>query len=138
MPPDNIESRRESILNDKTSELTVNSFKMFLKSIEIFDFKQNKNEVLLNKILEISTPMESMKPILTSRNIRATFYAILNYHEDWMSNQDPKEQQSKEQTYQRKIWKYKMMLCKLNSDSIEALIQSSKSNNDFLENISAK
>jgi len=80
----------EILKNDKSehrnTEITANSFKIFLKQIEIFDFKQNKNEQLFVKILDILTPMESIKPILTCRNIRAIFYAILSYHEDWMSH----------------------------------------------------
>ena len=41
-------------------------------------------------------------------------------------------------SYMRKIWKYKIMISKLKSDASEALIQSSKSDHELLENISTK
>ena len=86
MVSDETESdRRNDKSEQRTKEITANSFKIFLKQIEIFDFKQNKNEQLFVKIINILTPVESAKPILTCRNIRAIFYAILSHHEEWMA-----------------------------------------------------
>ena len=37
-------SRKQDSSDNRNTEITANSFKIFLKQIEIFDFKQNKNE----------------------------------------------------------------------------------------------
>ena len=93
------------------------------------DAKKSRKSQDVKNILKLMTPIGSNKPILTCRNIRAVIYAILNIHEDWMSEQDALEHRhSKEDMsiYKRKIWKYKMMINKLQSDTPEALAQSSK------------
>ena len=73
------------------------------------------------------TPSFNNRPILTVRNVRALLYAILNYYEKWMNIQDEQELYDKEQSYMRTISKYRLMISKLNYDSVEALEQSSNS-----------
>lgn len=90
-------------------------------------------------MLKLMSPMGSSKPVLTCRNIRTIIFAILGVHQDWMSEQDAlEERHTKEDmsVYKRKIWKYKMMITKLESDGSEALAQSSKQALDLLENVS--
>ena len=53
-----------------------------------------------------------------------------------MDKQDPFEMMFRENSYQRRIWKYKLMVNKLNSEVPDALTQSSKGEWDLLENIS--
>lgn len=83
--------------------------------------------------------MGSNKPVLTCRNIRTIVFAILGVHHPWMSEQDALEHRHTKEdmsVYKRKIWKYKMMITKLQSDGCEALAQSSKQALDLLENVS--
>ena len=73
------------------------------------------------------TPSFNNRPILTVRNVRALLYAILNYYEKWMNIQDEQELYNQDQPYMRTISKYRLMISKLNYDSVEALEQSSNS-----------
>ena len=73
------------------------------------------------------TPSFNDGPILTVRNVRALLYAILNYYEKWMNIQDEQERCEQDQPYMRTISKYRLMVSKLNYDSVEALEQSSNS-----------
>ena len=52
-----------------------------------------------------------------------------------MDKQDPFEFANRENSYQRRIWKYKLMINKLHSDVPQALTQASKGEWDLLENI---
>ena len=90
---------------------------------------------MFKKISRILTPVQTKKPILSYRNIMALFNAIFNTHEDWMDKQDPFEFANRDNSYQRRIWKYKLMINKLHSDVPEALTQSSKGEWDLLENV---
>lgn len=81
----------------------------------------SEDDSLYKKILRLMTPVQSKKPILSYRNIMALFYAVFNVHEDWMDKQDPFEFVHRENSYQRRIWKYKLMINKLNSNAQEAL-----------------
>lgn len=89
----------------------------------------------MNKITRILTPMKSKNPIYSFRNIRALFSAIFNKHEAWMEIQDSFEFGNRTNSYNRKVWKYKMMIRKLNSEVPDALEQASKGEFDLLENI---
>ena len=52
-----------------------------------------------------------------------------------MEIQDSCEFDNRTNSYNRKVWKYKMMIRKLNSDVPHALEQASKGEFDLLENI---
>ena len=52
-----------------------------------------------------------------------------------MDKQDPFEKLNRENSYQRRIWKYKLMVNKLKSEVPEALTQSSMGERDLLENV---
>ena len=126
-------------------QLTIPQFKRLLKDVKIIDSihdlddgRKTRESLDVKNILKLMSPLGSNKPVLTCRNIRAVIFAILNIHQDWMSEQDALEQRhSKEDMsiYKRKIWKYKMMIMKLQSEGSEALAQSSKQPLDLLENV---
>ena len=114
----------------------MSNLKAFVKEIEVLNPAHTVDQKIFQKFIKIMTPSDSKHPVLTVRNIRVLFYGIFNMFEEWMNQQDPFEFDSlKESIYQRKIWKYKMMMSKLNSDSSEALFHSSKSQFELLENV---
>jgi hypothetical protein len=93
------------------------------------------NEYNISKITRILTPLKAKKPIYSFRNIKSLFSAIFGVFEPWMEVQDSFEFCNRRNSYNRKVWKYKMMIRKLNSDVPEALEQASKGEFDLLENI---
>lgn len=129
--PNEYENPKGAIYN----EFTVSAFEKFLRKIEIINIKEKHDVQQHLKLLMALTPIEKKDPILSVRNIRALFYAVFNYYEDWMGEQDPQEFTEKDLTYNRKIWKYKIMIDKLKYEPGHALIESSKSNFDLLENV---
>lgn len=140
------ENQDQAPADQGEDQLTLSQFKELLREIHVLqkgvegdrDAQLHENQDIKN-ILRLMSPIGSKKPILTCRNIRAVIYAILNVHRDWMSEQDALEQRHSQEdmcVYKRKIWKYKMMINKLQSDGPEALAQSSKQELDLLENVS--
>ena len=87
-------------------------------------------------MIKLLTPEGSKKPLLTIRNIRAVFYAIFGQREDWMNEQDQGEITERQLNYKRKIWKYKMMVDKLEKANSDALFLSS--NLEFIENLTGE
>ena len=81
------------------------------------------------------TPECSSAPILTLRNVRCAFWALLNMHQKWMSVQDPAELNPLQLTYKRKIWKYKMMVVKLQHETSDALEFCSKDHLNYLQGV---
>lgn len=75
--------------NQLQSEFKEEDFKNFLIEIQILP-RPEKNSVkkdadsLFKKILRILTPSHSKKPIISSRNALALFFAIFNTQETWM------------------------------------------------------
>lgn len=122
--------------------LAAQQFKELLKDLNMIgpETKNNTNQketeaTLLNNLIKLLSPLGSKSSLMTFRNVRATIYAIFNVHEQWMEQQDKAELKHETSLYNRKIWKYKIMLTKLNTDISEALIQSSKADTALLENV---
>ena len=121
-------------------EFSRDTFEQFLRDVQVITKGKSKQELALNeynlsKITRILTPCKSKNAIYSFRNIRALFSAIFNCHEPWMEIQDSFEFGTRTNSYNRKVWKYKMMIRKLNSEVPDALEQASKGEFDLLENL---
>lgn len=120
---------------DKRDEFSVLNLKQFLRDLEITQVESKKENALFQKMIKLLTPSESKKPVLTCRNILVFFNGVFNLHEEWISKQDDFEVNNQTYAYKRRIWKYKMMVTKLQSEGSEALARSSKPNFEFLDDV---
>jgi hypothetical protein len=68
-------------------------FKNFLRDIlRLSDFKGNKDMRMFEKMISILTPFDqSLRPVLSYRNLKCILTAMFKGYEPWMKNQDPIE-----------------------------------------------
>lgn len=89
-------------------------------------------------MIKLLTPEGSKKPVLTLRNIRCMLYSIINVSKSWMKIQDAAELNPFQLTYKRKIWKYKMMVNKLDTNTSDALEVCAKNHLGLLGNVNTE
>ena len=115
-------------------EFTEEDLKTFMQELGLAAVIQKK-ERLWSYMLKLLTPEGSKTAILTLRNIRCVLYAIINVSKSWMKTQDPAELNPLQLVYKRKIWKYKMLINKLETSTPDALEFCSKNHLGLLENV---